>query len=209
MQVLQHLRILLPAARVLVFQDVRGRAREAGEEQHQIVFQIVQGFRRHLQRRHLHVVVGQKAKTGDAAERRDVLVLLADGLVQQVQLDVAGLLRQLLAGDVVLLHGVQGPQQRGGETARGSESGARRDVRHTGDFEVRNPYLHQAKRFAHDRMPDLPDRLHRFHFGVLDDDFLGEGLVQRNIDILIDGGGNDETGMLAIVGGQVGSPSTE
>ena len=51
--------------------------------------------------------VAAEVEAGDAAERRDVLVLLADRLLQHVDLDVAGLLGQFARMDDVARLGVQ------------------------------------------------------------------------------------------------------
>ena len=49
------------------------------------------------QRRGLDRVVRVESEAGDAAEGRDVLILLADRLAQPVDLDVAGQLGQFAA----------------------------------------------------------------------------------------------------------------
>ena len=52
-------------------------------------------------------------------------------------------------------------------------------------------------------------REHSFELGVFDDQFLNEGLMQGDVNILVDSGGNEKAGMLAIVGRQVGAASAE
>ena len=65
----------------------------------------------------LDLTVGQKAEAGDPAESRDVLVLLADRLLEDVDLDLARLLGQLAGVDQVLLLRVQRLEQSRGEAA--------------------------------------------------------------------------------------------
>ena len=60
--------------------------------------------------RDLYAIVGKELKTSDAAERGNVLVLLAHGFVQEVDFDAAGLLGEILAGDGIFLPGVQRAQ---------------------------------------------------------------------------------------------------
>src|SRR5205823_14638625 len=99
-------------------QNRRGGTRESGEEQQQVVFQVVQRFGRDLQGPDIHAAVLVKIKRRDAAERSDVLVLFPDGFAQQVDLDMAGLFGQRLARDGLLIQRVQRAQQRDGETPR-------------------------------------------------------------------------------------------
>ena len=96
------LRVVLLALDVLLLEDLAGRPRVAGEEQQQVVFQVVERPLADLQRPGLHLAVGQEAEAGDPAEGRDVLVLLADRLLEDVDLDLAGLLGQLAGMDQVL-----------------------------------------------------------------------------------------------------------
>ena len=58
------------------------------------------------------MAAGRELKTGQAAVGRDVLVLLADGLAEPIDLDQARLLGQLARVDEVLLVRVQRLEQR-------------------------------------------------------------------------------------------------
>ena len=60
-----------------------------------MVLQVVERALADLQRPGLDLPVGQEAEAGDPAEGRDVLVLLADRLLENVDLDLASLLGQL------------------------------------------------------------------------------------------------------------------
>ena len=118
---------------------------------------------------------------------------------------LCGLLGQVLARDLALFQRMQSAQQSHREAARGPEPRVGGDVRHADDFQVRDANLDQLERGAHDGMLHLFDRLHLLHTGVLDDQLLGEGLVERDIDVLIDGGRHDKAGVLAVVRRQVGA----
>ena len=107
-----------------------GRARVAGEEHQQALLQVVQGALETASGETRDAVVGGELEAREAAVGGDVLVLLADGLAEHVDLDVAGLLGQRAGGDVLALEGVDRPQQAHGERARGAEPGPRGDVGH-------------------------------------------------------------------------------
>jgi hypothetical protein len=100
------------------------RSSEPGEEQQQIVFQVVERFRRDGQGLDVHGAVLPEFEGCDAAEGRDVLVLLAHRFAQQIDLDVARLFSQFLARKKVPVQGVQRAQQRHGEAARRAQAGA-------------------------------------------------------------------------------------
>ena len=88
-------------------------ARVAGEEQHEMVFKSVQALVRQRERRNLDLPLLVDVEARNAAERGDVLVLLADRLLEQVELDVTGLLSQLARRDRVAPHGMERAQERG------------------------------------------------------------------------------------------------
>ena len=46
-------------------------------------------------------------------------------------------------------------------------------------------------------------------FGVLDNQLRNEGLVERDVNVLVDRGGNEKSGMLAIVRRQVGPTASK
>src|SRR5206468_893501 len=96
MEVGDHLAVGFLAPRVLLAEDVRGGPGIPGEEQEQVVLEVVERLGGDLQRPDFHLLVGKKTEAGDAAEGGDVLILLADWLLEDIDLDVAGLLGQLL-----------------------------------------------------------------------------------------------------------------
>src|SRR5450755_3476441 len=54
-------------------------------------------------------------------------------------------------------------------------------------------------------MLHLVDSFHQLHLRILDQQLLREGLMQRNVNVLVDGRRNDEAGMLAVIRRQVGA----
>ena len=69
----------------------------------------------------VHAAVRVDLEAGDAAERGDVLVLLADRPLEQVDLDVARLLGEVAGGHVFALVGVQRAQEADRERPGGAE----------------------------------------------------------------------------------------
>src|SRR6185503_2177654 len=120
-----------------------------------------------------------------------------------------GLLGQLTGMYEPLLVGVQGLEERGREAPRGPEARARRDVRHAGQLQVGSLDAQQGQGLPDDRMAQLgrgPDALQA---RVLDDQLRDEGLVQRDVHVPVDGGGDQEPRVLAVVGGQVGAAAPQ
>ena len=198
-QVVEHRLVALIAASILIFEDGRRVSRVVRKKQRQIVFQVVQGHRVQPQRCHRDAVVGPEFETCDPAERSDVLVLLADRLSQQIQLNVTGLLRKLLPADVVPFHAVERPQQGGRETSGRSQAGSGGNVRHADDLDVRNAEAHQLQSLPHDRMLHVLRTRDNLHFRVLDDHLREERLMQGNVDVLVDRRGDHKTAVTAVV----------
>ena len=129
--------------------------------------------------------VGRELEARQAAEGRDVLVLLADRLTQPVDLDVARLLRQLRRGPgarqwvcsafssaVVKLPDDPRPVPAGMSamlviSSRLAESAG-------------------VERLPDDRMLDLGDPRDPSKSRILDDDVLHERRVDRDVDVLVD-----------------------
>jgi len=164
MQIVDHLAFAVFAFVILFFQDGGSIARITGKEQQQVILQLVQRFRRNFQRPGFDGVVRQKAETGQAAIRGDILILLADRFPQTVDFDIASLLRQLIRMDQVPLRRMQRPQQPGRKTAGRSQAGSRRDIGHTGNFQVGVHNTERPHTFANDRMLNLRHRIDLFHF---------------------------------------------
>ena len=209
MEVGNHLGVGRPALLVLLPEDVRGGPGIVGEEEQEVVFETVQRFGGDLERRGFHLLVGKKPETGDPAERGDVLVLLADRLPEGVDLDAARLLGQLLRVHQVLLQRVQGLEERGGEAAGRAEAGPGRHVGHAGDLEMGRLHPDQPEGLANQRVLHLVHGADPLQLRVLEDELLIEGLVQRDIHVLVDRGGEHKPAVLPIVGGQIGAPPTK
>lgn len=94
MQVVQHVPVVRLRLAVLVVQDGGGRARVAGEEEQQVVLQVEERFLGYPARAVFHAAVAVEGEDGDTADGGDILVLLADGFAEPVNLKVAGLLGQ-------------------------------------------------------------------------------------------------------------------
>src|SRR5207237_7266644 len=69
--------------------------------------------------------------------------------------------------------------------------------------------LHQLQRLSKNRFVNIFLRGDHLHLRILHDHFLRERIVQCNVNIFVDRGGNNEACMLAIIRGQVGSASAE
>ena len=105
---------------------------------------------------------------------------------------------------------VQRLEQRGGEAAGGAEPGAGRDVGHAGDLQVAavdaRPARSASRMIGCCSSPRARDAL---QLRVLDDQLGHEGLVDRDVDVLVDGGRDQEAAVLAVVGRQVGAAAAE
>src|SRR5437868_4021321 len=89
MKVLEHGRIQIFGTLLLIAQQRSSRARKAGEKEKEVVLEIEERVHADRQRARLDAAVGMKIEAGDAAVRRDVLVLFADRLAQALDLDLA------------------------------------------------------------------------------------------------------------------------
>src|SRR5690242_6885984 len=67
----------------------------------------------------------------------------------------------------------------------------------------------QLQGFANDRMLDFVRPGYRFHLGIFQDDSFGEALVQRDVNVFIDGGGNYKSRVLAVIRRQVSAAAAE
>jgi hypothetical protein len=52
---------------------------------------------------------------------------------------------------------------------------------------------------------DFRGRFYRLELGILDDDLFTEGFVEGDVDVFVDSRGDQEAGMFAVVGRQVGA----
>ena len=208
-QVSQHLRIGLFRSHLLFLQYAARAARKPGEEQQQVVLEREERLHAELQGFGVDRIIGVEGETGDAAVRRDVLVLLSNGLLQPVDLDFARQFSQIARMQQPPAVRVQRLQQRGRETARGSKAGPGWDIRERRDLYLRRPEAQHVKRLADDRVLDLRDPVDVFQFRVLQKNALDERAHHGHIDVLVDGRRDEIAAMLPVVGRQIGAPASE
>ena len=209
MQIFDHVRIRRFGFLILFLQDRRSGAGIAGEKQQQVVLQVVPGFLGNFQRPGLHLAAGQKIETRQPPVRGDILILLADGLLEPVHLHFARLRGQFGRMHQVPLVGVQRLEQGSGEAARRPQARAGGNVRHRGQFQRLPAQSHQGEGFADDRVLQLGRLRHPFQLGILDDEVRHEGLMQGDINIFINGGGNEKAAVPLVVRRQVGAPAAQ
>jgi hypothetical protein len=122
----------------------------------------------------------------------------------------AGLFGEFLPRNQVLLPGVQRAQQGHRETTGRTQTRAGRDVGHADDFQVRlRANVDHTQGFAYNRVLHLVHGLDQFHLRILHQQFLAERLVQRDVDVFVDGRGDDEAGVFAVVRWQVRAAAAE
>src|SRR5262245_16288334 len=144
----------------------------------------------------------------EAAEGRDVLVLLADRLAEAVDLDVACLLGEILREHRATLVGVKGLQERRGEASRGSEARPRRYVGHAGELEVLlDP--DQLESLPNDRMLDVVDAVDELQLRVLQEDRAHEAVMDHDVDVSIDRRRDHEPFVITVVGRKIRAASTQ
>src|SRR5579871_2167766 len=116
-EIVDHGNVVLLGARILIAQQAGRGSCKTREEDQEIVGKRVARVLLKRKRLRFDCAVAAKREAGDAAERRDVLVLLADRLLEEVNLDMTGLLGELAwVNDVAGLR-MQRAQQRGGKAA--------------------------------------------------------------------------------------------
>src|SRR5665213_498174 len=209
MEVVHHRLVALTAFLVLILENRRSRPAVSGEEQKQVVFEVVDRFGTDLERAGVDVAIREKLKARQPSIRGDILVLLSDRLMEPVDFDLAGLLGKALWMNDVFAIGVQRLEQGGREAAGRSQPGARGDVGHAGDFQVRLLDPHHPQRLAHDRVLHVVHARGLLQPGVFDYQPRLKSLVKRDIHILVDGGGDEESAMLAVIRWQVGPAAAE
>ena len=142
-------------------------------------------------------------------ERSDVLVLFADALAAEVDLDHACLLGELFAGELPTLIGREGMEQADRDGRRGAQPGARRgDIGKHGDLD---PMLHPCHqhRFAHEVVVEILDARDNFLLRVVDVDLVVETLLDDHVHVLVDGAVQDPAAMLDVVVGEIGAAADE
>src|SRR5262245_51993119 len=74
MEILKHIRIRLKGRAVLMLQDASGITRKAGEEQQEVVFEVVQGFAGERERPRVDALIGIEGEAGDSAVGGNILI---------------------------------------------------------------------------------------------------------------------------------------
>ncbi|HWS70010.1 MAG TPA: hypothetical protein VN325_45185, partial [Steroidobacteraceae bacterium] len=147
--------------------------------------------------RDLMILVECEAR--DAAKCRDELILLANGFAQAIDFNIASLFRQLPGVSDPAVVRMKSLQKGGGKASGGPEAGSRRNIRKGRDFNLRRLKMLQCQRFANDGMFDIRDPVHVFQRGIFQIDARAEGPHDRDVDILVDRGGNQESLMFTVV----------
>ena len=74
---------------------------------------------------------------------------------------------------------------------------------------LRISHVQQVQRLADDRVLDFVDVSTRSSLEYLTNQLAAQGLVQGDVDVLVDGRGDQEAGVLAVVGGEVGAAAAQ
>ena len=209
MHVVEHRLVVALGLLVLIFEDRGGAARVAGEKQEEVVFEIKERFFGDARGAVFDAAVFVKCEGGNASDGGDVLVLFADGFAEFVELDVAGLFGEFGGGDEALFRRVERFEERSREAAGGAETGAAGYVGHRRELDVRIGDAGEFHRFADDRMLDLVDVIGAFEFGIFDYDARLKRAVLREVDVFVDGRGDEEAAELTVIRRQVGAAAAE
>ncbi len=208
MQIIEHGGIAKVRPDFLIVQHRGCVARIAGEEHHQVLFQIVKRIVTDVERRNLDLIVFLELEAGQAAVRSDVLILFTDRLLQRFDFDPAGLFRDDPGVHILALERVYGTQESHCECTGRSEPCSGRNVSHADDFDW-GLNIVQPQCLPNQRVPDLLQVRGLFQSGVFQQVPATEPLVNADVDVLIDGGRDHESTKAAVVGRQVGAASAD
>jgi hypothetical protein len=208
-QVIYHRRVSGLAPFILIAQHFRGRSIVTRVEQNEVVFEVGQGLRADFQWTDNHSIIGAELKTRDAAEGSDVLILFTDRLTKPLDLYMTGLF-----GEVFLRHdrlgmNVQSLKESSQKTSAGAKSGSRWNIGHTRDLEIAGLLIGKSQRLPDQRVLDVLEPTYSLHLGVLNDEIFEKGLVKSDVNVFVNGGGNNKAAVLSIVRRQVGSAPAE
>ena len=142
--------------------------------------------------------VGQEPDVLEAAERRDVLVLLADRLAQDLDFDFAGLARELGRRPPLGLHGVERVQDADGQRRTRAQPDPCGQVGDRRDFDpFRQPrHLH---RLADQVVLEVVDVIHDFRSRVRHANAVVEPGIDSHVHVAVDGRRHDVAGPLPVV----------
>ncbi len=94
-------------------------------------------------------------------------------------------------------------QERRGEAARRSESGAGWNVRHAGNLQIAFLDSSQLESFPDDRMLDLIDRRCFLELRILEEKTIDEAAMNVDVNILVDRRRDEKTAMARRVGRKI------
>src|SRR5689334_13155903 len=104
-----------------------------------------------------HRAIAPELEATESAERRDVLILLSDGLAEYVDLNVTCFLGHFGRLDMLALIRVQRTQQSHRKCARRSQPSTRRHVGEAGYFDVSLPIM-PPENLPKNRVPNVIHR---------------------------------------------------
>jgi hypothetical protein len=183
---------------------VRGRALPAGEEQEEVVAEGVPDVLAQVELARLDRVVREERVRPHPAERGGVLVLLADGAAQELDLEVTGRGGELGGLEVFAGEQAERLDRAHGVGAGGAEPRARRRVGDRGQLHGATvPVL--GERLAQDGMSDVGGVVHLLPFEVLEAVAPLEPGGGDDVHVAVDRRRHDEPAVLAVVRGQIRS----
>ena len=195
-------------ARPLPGEDLRGGPRRPGVEHHQVGLQLGERCRPADHRIDEYGLVRIEDDVLQPPVRSGVLILLADRLAHDVDLDPAGLARQSLRRGVAAGERVERVQQTHGEARRGSDAGTRRNIRDRGDLQpTRQPREPEA--LAHDGMPELLEIIDDLGLRVAHPQRIVESPVDRDVHVAIDRDAGHRPGLFGVERAQIGAAAGE
>ena len=194
--------------RGLVGEDVTGPALQTCIEQKHPILELLRQRMGRGKRLDLDMALSVNLHGANTAKGRDVLVLLAHGLAQDLRLDPKGFLSELLGREVLPLEGVQRVQEGHRKTSRAAQARVGRQVSDGDDLQT-PVHPDQAHRFADDGVFDVVHRVHDLRLGVTDADTVFEAGIDKDVHVFIDGGADKVAAVATVEGGQIGAAATQ
>ena len=208
-EVVEHALVGRLALGLLVGQDGARAARVAREEHEQVVLEIVKRVLRNLEGRHGDAACFVDLEAGEPTEGGNVLVLFSDGLFQAVDFDRARGFGELVRRHVLTFHRVERAQDAHRERSGRTKPRARRKVGDAHELDARRNLLaHEG--LAQDAVLDVLGPRHPLELRVLHAVVRSErAVVERDVDVLVDGRRDDEAAVVLVVGREVGAPASD
>ncbi len=194
--------LLVPALRAsdLIGEDRGCGASFAGVEEEEVVPQPLERFAREGERLDVDRAVAIERVRADPAVRGDVLILLAGGLTENVDLDLARILCETPGRDGDATCERERLQETHRERAGRAQTRPRRHIGDHAHFErIAVPVAQQ--RLAQDRMADLGWIVDLLELRVLHPVPALEDRVGEHVDVLVDRPADQEAAVLTVVGG--------